>query len=400
MLFFNYKPLSQVDDENKLEQIAELYHQTWYKTGLNTGTYSFEPKFIEYWIKTYCDEDFTFTSYKEDKLIGILLGKSINLHVRIKPKSGLVKKETLRGLFIGGAAIAEKFQRSNHMRNMFDALISLIQSKNYDLVLTVPNTDSGIVIPLKNNLEFEIYNKKANSFIGFLNDERLRCQEEIQGKDILSKITETLTKPIEFITGPLITKSLKTSLKKLRHDEFQEAKESDYLEIVEILNGYNQKIELNRVWTLDEFRKYVNGSMILREMEKEEPGKYGFHVKVWKDDGGEIIGFATLSKRKTFYNGGILPTVYIDLFGFKQHLIVNDKIKFFTSVFEEILNYKPDVCSVIISGCYHELELINQLNFRPVDADKHFMILKFSDKAEIINELKSIENFNIPIIDF
>ena len=70
------------------------------------------------------------------------------------------------------------------------------------------------------------------------------------------------------------------------------------------------------------------------------------------------------------------------------------------NVFEEIADYKPDVCSINLNGCHHEMELINTLNFRPVKAEKIFMILKLSKKAEIIDELKSIENFNVPVIDF
>ena len=406
MLYFDYQPIPSIDDTELLEKLSELYQDTWYDRNLPVGTYYFDSEFIRYWIKTYCDEEFIFSAFKNDVLIGVLLGKAINLHVRVKHEGSLPNESDLKGFVIGGAAMSKKFQRSNHMRNMLDALISFLRTKNFDLILTFPDKNSGAVEPLRDNLEFEIFNKKANSYIGFLSEERYMCQEEIQGKDFLKKVTETITKPFilmtkpfEALTGHTITKSLKSSPSKLSKTNFIEAQESDYTKIVDILNSYNKKIEFNRNWTVDEFKKFVDGSMLLRKMEQEEPGKYGFHLKVWKDN-GNVLGFISIHKRKTYYEGGILPTVYIDLFGFQQHVIINDKIKFFTNVLEEILDYKPDVCSINLNGCRHEMELINALNFRPVKAEKRFMVLKLSSKAKIIDELKSIENFNVPVLDF
>ncbi|NHI94731.1 MAG: hypothetical protein EAX96_19730 [Candidatus Lokiarchaeota archaeon] len=406
MIFFDYQPLPSIENEEILEQMAELYMETWYEPNLPVGTYYFEPLFLKYWIKTYCDEEYIFSAFKNDNLIGLFLGKAVDLHFRVKLKENLPKKEILKGFVIGGAVMSKKFQRSNHMRNMLDTLISLLKTKNFDLILTFPYANSGIVEKLRDNFEFEILNKKANNYIGFLTEERFACQEEIQGKDILKKITETIakpfiliTKPFESLTGPISQKSLKSSPIKLNANHFVDVQENDYPKIVEILNSYSQKIDLNRIWTVEEFKKFVNGSLLLRELEQEEPGKYGFELKAWKQN-GEMIGFISIHKRKTYYDGGILPTVYIDLFGFKQHVIINDKIKFFMNVFEEILDHRPNVCSINLNGCYHEMELINQLNFRPLKPEKKLMILKLSEKAKIINELKSIEYFNVPVIDF
>jgi len=206
-------------------------------------------------------------------------------------------------------------------------------------------------------------------------------------------------KPFEALTGPLTKRSIKISPVKLDEEKFVDALESDYQQIVDIMNGYNQKIEFNRTWTLEEFIKYVNGSNHLQVMDKEEPGKYGFHIKVCKEN-GQVSAFTTLSKRKTYYNGGIIPTVYIDLFGFKEGAIINDKVKFFMNVVDEVMDYSPKVCAININGCFHEIELMHELNFRPTSSDKKFLIRRLSEKADIIKELKSIENFNVPVIDF
>ncbi len=407
MLYFNYDMIPPIDGNPEiLEPIAELYQETWYATNLPFGTYLFEPDFIRYWIKTYCDEEYLFASFRDEKITGILLGKIVNLHVRIKPKEGLPKKEILKGYVIGGAAMDKKFRRSHHMANIFNTLTEHVQRKGFDLILTFPQVESGIIDSLQKSMEFEIYNKKANSFIGFLTEERLKLQEEIQGKDFFKKFMETISipfifmgKPFEALTGPLTKRSIKISPVKLEKNKFQEAEVADYQQIVDILNGYNQKIEFNQIWTLKEFLKYVDGSLLLREMEKEEPGKYSFHIKVWKEK-DEVKAFTTISKRKTYYNGGIIPTVYFDLFGFKQGAIINDKIKFFMSVIDEVMDYRPKVCAIKINGCFHEIELMNELNFRPVSSDKNFLIRRLSKKADIIKELKNIDQFNVPVVDF
>ena len=389
-----------------LEPIAELYQANWYAANLPVGTYYFEPDFIRYWIKTYCDEDYIFASFRDEVLTGILLGKKVNLHVRVKQKEGLPHKETLKGFVIGGAAMDKQFQRSNHMANILTTLIEHVERKGFDLILTLPPDESGVAEPLQKSMDFEVYNKKANSFVGFLTEERLKIQQEIQGKDFFKKFIETISfpfvfmgKPFEALTGPLTTRAIKMSSVKLDDAKFQEAKESNYQQIVDIMNSYSQKIEFNRTWTLEEFQQYVNGSKLLQEMEKEEPGKYGFHIKVCKEN-GEISAFTTLSKRKTYYNGGIIPTVYIDLFGFKQGAIINDKVKFFMNVVDEVMDYSPKVCAIKINGCFHEMELMNELNFRPASSDKKFLVRRLSEKADIIKELKSIANFNVPVIDF
>ncbi len=364
-----------------LDQVSNLYRETYFKEYLDAGAVNWEEKYAEWYFKAFhFPPDYFFSAWKGDELIGTTMGT--------KYKVLLDNEIELTGVSIGLTATKPEYKRQGIQKQLMSKLIETTKKDGADFLWAFPQDGYYGSNLLKIHFGFQRLLKNAEHLIKILHDHGRWVLQHYRGLNVaLAKLA---------IIYAVIPED------KLMGGNIREGDENseDVNKVVDIMNSYTKRLPLSRLWTPE---KYKNEIISSRSITNYYP-EWRYFWFVWERD-GEIIGSINIRTELITFNNGKSTVGLITNSMFKEGLRDEEKLSFFAEIIrkfheeeypEEIMRTKK-LFTLQTTQPQYEPKLFKNAKCNDDTSKYEFVILPLTDKAnEISLRHKKIKEFYLP----
>ncbi len=217
------------------------------------------------------------------------------------------------------------------------------------------------------------------------------------GIDILKK-----KKGLSAVLAQLAKLMAKMQKISLPSGNIREATPEDYPQIVELLNGYSEILDIAQIWTVESFKKYLEISSQVNNidhsyLEAEYPDtNCGFFIKVWECE-NKIVAVLTYRVMGVQFKKGKAPLCYWDYLVFSQNLTMDDKKAFIVNMYNEVYHKASTITAFFP---YYEAKALKKSGFMSSQMKTPMYIYPITENGKKLLELKKISKFYLPYIGF
>lgn len=223
--------------------------------------------------------------------------------------------EPLRAAMMGLLALDPQYwdQRNEIYDPLFTELFARARQKGADIIYgaVIKAKNSPEIDFLKNTMGMEALKKNVESKVKILGKEGLKNLRQVRDLN-----------PVAAQAARLVARMKD---EELPSGELRPARVKDYPTIVEYLNNYSKRVDLARVWTVEEFHQYLSQMMELKKRNYKSRNEYpdvpfGYHATVW-EDGGEIKAYIENEVSEIMMTHGYIPLCFF------RNLVFSDEVE-------------------------------------------------------------------------
>jgi hypothetical protein len=217
------------------------------------------------------------------------------------------------------------------------------------------------------------------------------------GIDILRK-----KKGLSVVLAQLAKMMAKMQKIPLPSGKIREVTPEDYPQIVELLNGYSEILDIAQIWTVESFKKYIEISLQVNNIDHSElMAEYtdttcGFFIKVWERE-NKIIAALTYRVMGVQFKKGKAPLSYWDYLALSRDLTMDDKKAFIVNMYNEVYHKASTITAFFP---YYEAKVLKKSGFMSSQMKTPMYIYPITENGKKLLELKKISKFYLPYICF
>ena len=387
------------DNEQLLMLIQNFQEKSW-KDGLEKGKSSSKEE-IAFHRRLFPESELFLGAYYQGELLAVLgaTPSAVNFKGELLKAAGIgswgLDPAVLSDLTKGDSGKEAKVYEKSFMEileKLLNELIDRIAKSNYDFMYAtpVPFESKAIVDFLQK--KWIVLNKNVENMVKILGREAIEFIKGKLGFNILE------AQAAKLIAG---MKSERIESGKLR-----EANKEELPKVLAILNSYSKLHEVARVWTIEEFQRYLKAFEELKRKDHQSKTEFpeapfGWGVSVW-DDSGEIKAAVVYEVNEMFFKTGFSPVLWIHHIGFTDAILNQDP--------KEVKKAKNAFIGSFLAQfhlkvyiCYAPLPYYDEKLFDGFIGERRptpLLVQALTDRAKPLCELKKLKQFYLPALDF
>ncbi|MHC1592059.1 MAG: hypothetical protein ACXQS8_08225 [Candidatus Helarchaeales archaeon] len=335
----------------------------------------------------FSDPNLVLEARLGEKLIGTLGAEIISCKFRNEP---------LKGAVLGYLALDSDYwdKRDDILDPLITELFSRITEREVDFIYCMPivSKNEPEIDFLKEKLRMVVLNKNVESKIKLIGKEGVDMLKEARNLNVVEAQAARIVARL---------KSDDISSGKIR-----KVKPEDYPNIIKLLNTHSKRLDLARVWTIDEFERLVKIKSRLKKRkyhsrEKFKDTPFGYHMWTWEDN-GQLKGFAACEISEILMVNGYVPMAFLMELAFSEDVESSpngiDEMKGFLS--HIIRSLHKTVCLVNAPLPQYALKVFGKAGFMGEQRTTRLLMKSLSIKGNKILESKKLKNFYLMFVDF
>ncbi|NVM53902.1 MAG: GNAT family N-acetyltransferase [Candidatus Helarchaeota archaeon] len=360
-----------LQDPIPVDKISELYEKTYFISYFQSGANSWNSvKYTEWYLGAYHpDRRFFYSAWKGDQLIATMMGTPVKLK--------LENEIELNALSLGLTATLPEFQRQGIQKALLTRMIEDATKAGIDFIYGFPEKGFGGNELLKDHFNFKRFLKNQQHYIKVMGDYGRKILHEYRGLNIV------LAKLLKLYAG--IPKNV------LQGGKIREGKESDMKSAVDIINSYQKRMILSKIWTDERIKYEFEYTSRLKTFDPP----WGYHWKVWERD-GKILATLFIRFETINFKNGIAPATLMSETCFAEETTVEERAGVIAHIVRWIRDEHPKIFIVQTTQPQYEIKTFKKLKFIDDTSTYEFLVLILSSKGEELNRYEKYKEFFIP----
>lgn len=315
---------------------------------------SWTSKQLDSWFRrNLTDPELNLGMYHENRLLGTIASAPC----KVKYKKEILSAAAITAFGVDPTLIAELTNAASDtnmnlfrekeleiFKDLYKELLVRLKAKKIEFIFGIPKIKffKRIIQYLEKEEGWVCLNKKVGNetrIMGKFGVEMMRKSGEINALEAKASILFT-----------------NLSKNRIKEGQIRDSTLKDIPEIVNLLNKRSETYPIARIWTVDEFRAYLDSYALLNEStfsirDQYPTTPFGIHMKVW-EVAGQIKAGVLYEINEYFLKKASQPFIFIDVFALSPDLSSEEKSDFIFSFFESHLSHV--VLSVILLANYED----------------------------------------------